>query len=445
MKCKVIDTINKFDMLSGCSRVAVALSGGADSAALLSILNDLKQDMGFELLAAHVNHSIRGAQADSDERFVRDMCERFGVELYVHNADVPSIAAQSGEGLEECGRRIRYEFFASLGDDLAIATAHNADDRAETFLLNFTRGSSLRGLCSIPPIRGNIIRPLIGCTKAEILEYCRRHSIAFVTDETNFDIAYSRNRVRRRVVPQLREVNPAFDRSAMRCIELLNEDNELLEQLTQQLIDSAYADGTYDAAAVVAAHPALAKRAVSRITETETGITPDYDCVNRIFALLDSAGTAQISGQISARVRKGRLEFPKARQCAIQPVPLACAVTDFGSFSLGCAVVDAGELNNSQKSDSKVLDYYIDCDKILGQAIVRSRLPGDSLCLAGRGCTKQLRRLYNERGIAPELRDGLCVIADDGGVLIAEGFGVAQRCAVTGQTNKALHISIKRG
>lgn len=445
MKCKVIDTIIKYSMLSGHNRVIAALSGGADSAAMLSILNDLKHDMGFELVAAHVNHGIRGADADSDESFVREMCDRLGVELYVLKADVPSEASRSGEGLEECGRRIRYGFFDSLGEAAAIATAHNADDRAETFLLNFTRGASLRGLCSIPPVRGNIIRPLITCTKAEIVDYCEQHSIAYVTDKTNSDTAYSRNRVRCNVVPQLREINPAFDRSAIRCIGLLNEDNELLERLTRELISRAYAGGSYDAAVIAAADIALSKRALSRITEDATGITPDYDCINRMLALLDVGGVAQISGEVFARVRKGRLEFPQSVQNAVEPRILSSGVTDFGAFTLKCEVIPAGEANNSQKCDNNVLDYYIDCDRIHGQAVVRSRLQGDSIRLAGRGCTKLLRRLFNEKGIAPEQRDGICVIADDAGVLVAEGFGCAERCAVTRQTKNVLHISIKRG
>ena len=176
------------------ARVVAAVSGGSDSMAMLTALNMLKAEYGFTLCAAHVNHCLRGNDADSDEAFVCEKCREMGVELYVKKADVRRLAAEKGIGLEECGRQVRYEFFESLGDDVIIATAHNLSDKTETFLFNFSRGSALRGLCSIPAVRGNVVRPLIDCSKAEILEFCEKNGIEYVTDATNSDVDYSRNR-----------------------------------------------------------------------------------------------------------------------------------------------------------------------------------------------------------------------------------------------------------
>ena len=158
--------------------------------------------------------SLKAQSADRDESFVREKCRAIGIECRVLNTDIPSIAKEKGLSLEECGRQVRYEFFNSLGDNVKIATAHNLSDRAETFLFNLTRGSTLRGLCSIPAVRDNVIRPLIGCTKDEINEFCKSNSIEYVTDETNSDVSYSRNRIRHNVVSQLCEINPSFEKNA---------------------------------------------------------------------------------------------------------------------------------------------------------------------------------------------------------------------------------------
>ena len=192
---KIRETIKKYNMIPDGATVVCAVSGGSDSMVLLNALNTLKNEYNFRLIAAHVNHGLRGESADRDENFVNGKCSEMGIEIRILRADVASLAKDSGTGLEECGRKVRYDFFNSLGENVIIATAHNLSDRVETFLFNFTRGSALRGLCSIPPVRDNIIRPLIDCSKEEILDFCQSYSIEYVTDETNSDVRYSRNRI----------------------------------------------------------------------------------------------------------------------------------------------------------------------------------------------------------------------------------------------------------
>ena len=444
MKCKVISTIKSRGMLKAGCRVAVALSGGTDSMALLHILNDIKDDFGFSLSAAHINHGIRGEAANSDEAFVLKQCAQLNIPIEVLHADVPAIAAKSGEGLEECGRRVRYEFFASLGNDILIATAHNADDRAETFLLNFTRGASLRGLCSIPYVRNNIIRPLLDCTKSEILHYCAENGIPFVTDATNDDVTYSRNRIRHRVIPELCAINPAFEKSAARCVASLCEDNALLEQLCDELIFSAKASGGYSAQRLYDSNSALTKRAVSRIIERETSVTADYGAVCAVCDMLRDGGEIQLAADAFVRVRKGILDFPDYSPCAFGELPLREGVSENDAFILKTKIIHAGETDCLQKCSAKVLEYRVDCDKICGKAVIRPRKEGDCIALKGRGCTKTLKKLFNEAGIPPEKRDGLCIAADEKGLVFAEGFGVSERCAVTPQTSAVMQIIIER-
>ncbi|MCR4924709.1 MAG: tRNA lysidine(34) synthetase TilS, partial [Clostridiales bacterium] len=169
---KALNTIKKYDLLEYGDTVILGVSGGADSMALAYFMNSLKEEYGLKLIIAHINHCIRGAEADSDEEFVKNQAEKLGIEFRSLRADVPSIAKLNSEGTEECGRRIRYEFFNSISGNAKIATAHNLNDKMETFFLNLARGTSLKGLCSIPVKRDNIIRPLIDCSRREIEEYC---------------------------------------------------------------------------------------------------------------------------------------------------------------------------------------------------------------------------------------------------------------------------------
>lgn len=428
-------------MIPSGSTVVAAVSGGSDSMAMLSVLNALKDEMKFTLCAAHVNHCLRGENADADESFVCEKCREMGIRLYVKRADVAALAAEQGVGLEECGRNVRYEFFNSLGGDI-IATAHNLSDRAETFLFNFARGSALRGLCSIPPVRGNVIRPVIDCTKTEILGYCEENGIDYVTDATNADVAYSRNRIRHNVVTQLQQINPSFESGAGRCISALNEDEEFLSSLADEAVKNADCGGGFSAQVLSKLPVPVKKRAVIKIAESVKGVTPEYKFVDKICALLESGGSMQINGGVTVRVRRGVLDFPEETD-APQAAEL-CGKLDFGGATVTAKIVNTGEINNLQNISNQVLEYYLDCDKIHGKVVVRSRIDGDSITLASRKCTKSLKKLFNELAVPPEKRNSVAVFADDEGIILVEGAGIAAHTAVKRDTEKVLVIRIER-
>ena len=208
----------------------VALSGGADSVALLRALQALSHDV----CAAHVNHGIRGAEAERDETFCRELCEALGVPFLALHTDVPALAEAGGTGLEETAREERYRLLEEARRQLAcdcIATAHNAEDNGETLLLHLARGTGLAGLCGIPPVRGRVIRPLLSVSRREIEAYLASIDQPYVNDSTNGDVDYSRNRIRARVMPELAAINPGFIRAAERTARLLSEDEALLEEL----------------------------------------------------------------------------------------------------------------------------------------------------------------------------------------------------------------------
>lgn len=441
MNNKVRSTIEKYAMLSKGSTVVAAVSGGSDSMALLAVLNSVKDEYGIRLFAAHVNHCLRGEDADRDEEFVILKCNEMGIPVRTLRVDVAAQAQKNGESFEECGRRVRYEFFNSFGDDVVIATAHNLSDRVETFLFNFARGSALRGLCSIPAKRDNIIRPLIECSKSEILEFCEKNSIEYVTDATNSDVKYSRNRIRHNVITELSEINSAFEQCAERCIASVNEDERFLSSLAAELVERAGNGAGFDACVLADAPNPIKKRAVIRICEECAGVTPEQRFVEKICDLLKNQGRLQINGGVTVRVRKGILDFPSGSSTAQAAQPLDGEVY-FGNAVIKAQIINTNEINNLQNILKQDLEYFLDCDKIHGRITVRSRESGDKISLKARGCSKTLKKLFNELEIPPEKRNEVAVFADDDGVILVEGVGCDSRVAVTRDTRNVLDVKI---
>lgn len=227
------DTVNTHNMLCKNDRVLVGLSGGADSTALLHVLCGLKQEYNIEIACAHINHQLRKT-ADRDMLFCKELCDRLGVEFFCLTRDIKTEAQNAGMSDELYARCVRYEFFESLGFD-KIATAHNKNDVAETLVFNFMRGAATGGLSGIPYVRGNIIRPLLDIKKSDILEFCKENNYQFVTDETNFEAIYSRNKIRLDLIPKIEaEFNPAFVDVAVKNAEMIREDAEFLDSLSKK-------------------------------------------------------------------------------------------------------------------------------------------------------------------------------------------------------------------
>ena len=221
----VLKTIRKYDMnLSGT--VVCGFSGGADSLCLVHILKKL----GIPLLCVHVNHNLRGGESIRDENFCLSFCEKEDIPLKI-------ISLSLNGKSEEAARNARYEALQNVAAGKAIALAHNADDNAETVLFNLIRGCALNGLCGIKPVRENIIRPLIECTKNDILKYAQANNLCFVTDSTNFSNDYTRNFIRNEILPKIKEINPKFVENTSVLTNLLTKDNNFLETLSNNCVE----------------------------------------------------------------------------------------------------------------------------------------------------------------------------------------------------------------
>lgn len=425
---KIIDFCKKYDMLPESGLILCAVSGGKDSMCLIEKLLELRNDFGFDLACAHFDHRLRGRESDRDRAFVESYCAEKGLPCYVGSGDVSAYADEKGLGIEEAARTLRYEFLEKTADSLGacrIATAHTADDNIETFLLNLSRGCGLKGLCGIPPVRGRIVRPLLETSSAEVLAYLEEKGIPHVEDSTNAGDAYSRNKLRHRVIPYLREQNPAFDVNSIRCISLLREDEAFLFNLAQDFVDENLLENSLPAGSLAA----LPKPVSARVLKIISGRDISMSHIESVLAIAASKGPHSMVDLPEIRVRReyDRLIFGGFGAGEIAPTALIigeplfleeAGLKIYSEFIPNCA-----EIHNSDNT------FFFQSDSICGNIIVTARLAGDSMRLAGRNCTKTLKKLFSESGLNGTGKGLIPVLRDDIGPVAVYGFGLAQRCA----------------
>ena len=267
----------RLGLLEKGDSVIAALSGGADSVALLHFLISVKEQYDLTIHAAHLNHGIRGEEAQRDESFCKILCEKYNVPFHLRRRDIPALARARGVSEELCGREERYAFFEELAEPLnaKIALAHTASDNAETLLFNLSRGASLGGAAAIPQRRGNIIRPLLSCTRAEIEAYCAANGLEYVTDSSNLSDDYTRNRIRHHVIPVLRELNPELESAMLRFSRDAAEVKAYLTRQAQRALEEARADYGCRADVLLRQDAAVLKTALSLLIRS-VAIRPSY-------------------------------------------------------------------------------------------------------------------------------------------------------------------------
>ncbi len=434
MICKVISAIEKYNMPLCGKKVVVGVSGGADSMALLNVMCRLKDKYSFDIIACHVNHCIRGIDADNDEKHVFSYCKKNNIAFKSIKIDVPNLSKKYGMSEEEYGRKARYEFFNSMGRDVVIATAHTLSDRCETLLFNLARGTSTSGLSSIPAVRDNIIRPLIECTREDVEIYCRENEIEYVTDKTNYDDAYSRNRIRLNVIPQLKKLNPSFETAVERLINSCENDNDYFNKIVNDIIVASKQENGYRVDLFLDEHTAVRLRVIARLIKDEIGIYPEsvhIKCVDEIL----NGGKTEIIGDNFVVVKDGILSVnPEMDEYTEWSCDFSAfsAETPTGKF-LG-EILNKNELSGSQFVHKRMLDY----DKTMGALTLRNRRAGDTIKLAGSKCTKKLKNLFNEKKTVN--RNNTPVLADECGIVWIMGIGCSDRCKITDETKRVLLI-----
>lgn len=427
--------ISAYNMLDGTAEVTVAISGGADSVSLLHAMLSLRENYGITVYAAHLNHMLRGSESDADAQFVLELCRRWNVTLFTEQIDVGAKANERGQGIELAARNVRYDFLRRVAKG-KIATAHTADDNAETVLLNITRGAGLNGVCGIPPVRDNIIRPLIFCTRAQVEAYCAEHELDFRTDSSNANLQYARNRIRKNVLPQLRTINSGCVRNISRMSEILRDDADYLDTVAKQKYAEMASSRGLPVAQLLKLHRALLSRVLLLHCDTKTGRKPDDKHLQCMISLLEKGTRTQLFDDVYAVKSGGYLDLDIAREITVLHKEIGA---DFENLNFpGLKFIFTGTC--SKKINNLVFKNSFDCAKINGKLVVRNRLSGDAICLVGRGCRKTLKKLFNEAHLPLSQRSSLRILADDQGIVWVEGFGVDERVRVTDQTQSFVTV-----
>ena len=424
---KINKTAKKFNMLQKGDFVVVGVSGGADSMLLLSWLINVRKELDLKLLAANVEHGIRGEESVSDSLFVEKFCKENGVEFECLKIDAPALAKEEGMGVEEYSRKRRYEFFASFNPD-KIATAHNLSDNVETVLFRLSRGTSLNGCCGIPQVRGKIIRPLIELTSSEIRQECKEQSIPFVVDSTNLDNDYSRNYIRNVVIPDFEKLNPSFEKTFERFISSANEDFAFIKEESDKCFNECLIDNSLDIEKLKTYNSAVIKRAIIFLAE-KNGAPLDEMHLGGVFELLFKRGRFQIRNNIFAISDLKTLRIDELDNSEV-------------SFSFEQSVISIKDFLNKCELLKKEFDFYCDYDKIIGSVSVRQRIEGEGISPYKRNCTKSLKKLFNEQKIPADKRNKIPIIADDIGAIGVQGICISERVCIDDATKKVLLIKI---
>lgn len=452
----------EYGMFDRARGVLVGYSGGADSTLLLRLMRDYCAEHGIYIAAVHVNHRIRGGEAERDAEHCGRTCDTLGVDFRLVTADIPAMARESGRGLEEEARNFRYETFERLlseDDRLNIAaTAHNADDNAETLLFNIARGAGVDGLSGIPPVRAmgqyRVVRPLIYLSKKDIIAACGSIGAEYVTDSTNADTAYTRNYIRHTLVPAFGKLNPSFTDAVQRLTSAARKDAEYLTSLAEGLTRECEVSAdrvTIQAGKLAGAPSPVASRAVMRMFSlvSETALSAkQIDAVMRLPQSGDEISVSLPERMSAGIVKRGGTRYLVIGRAtgddADAKIPEISLKPGLNELIPGKSVIymyaESTEIGEIEKYTGKLKNIYkssirteLNSDKIKHILFVRSRADGDSWVYGG--MTRKLKKLCNDRGLGKTERDSLPVVCDDDGILWVPGFGTADRaaCPKTGE------------
>lgn len=422
--------------------VLVAISGGADSVALLHVL----VRSGYECIAAHCNFHLRGEESDSDEAFVRSFCESLGVQLYVAQFDTKAYASQKHVSIEMAARDLRYDWFFSLLDDLRIpvvAVAHHADDAAETFFLNLTRGTGVRGLAGMKSVQGRVVRPLLSVSRHEIELYCKANGLDYVTDCTNNSDDYARNRIRHHVIPELKKLNPSF------LTTMGNNMNHVAQVL-----------------AIFEEQVKMFREVY--VSETDSGLFVDIEGLRRlqnpepfIYEILLPCGLSpKVIHDVARSVTGaswGRVFFSSShrvvidRRCIIAQSKAAIRDSEEridvdslpvnlqGPVCANLSVFDKGD-GFAPSRDPKTM--HLDADKVSLPLIFRHWKKGDVFRPLGMRGQKKLSDFFTDAKMSQVDKESAWIVESDGVIVCVLGMRMDDRFKLTPSSSHILEISV---
>ena len=390
---KLLKQLRQYNMVTSGDHVVCAVSGGADSVALLFGMYLLREKLGITLSAAHFNHRLRGEESDRDEQFVREYCSRYDIPLVVGSAQVVS----GKKGLEAAAREARYGFFATLSGK--IATAHTADDNAETVLMHLVRGTGLRGLGGISSVNGTIIRPMLTVTRREVLIFLEEYCLSYVEDSSNKTDDFLRNRLRHGVMPLLKKENPRFAENLSQMAMELRADADALESVGA--LPSVAELRTMSAA--------LRSRAICRFLKENGVLEPERSHIRAVEGLVFSekpSAKANLPGGVTVGRSYDRLVVLGESVVPEEVKLLPGDILQLPQWGFTVSYIPAVEISNTEEI------FTVNAS---GPVVLRSRQAGDSIRLNVGTCT--LKKLFIDRKIPAHQRQRIPVLVDEQGVL----------------------------
>ena len=431
---KVKKTMLAYDIFPKKS-VLVALSGGADSVALLHIMHTLSEEYGFCVYASHVNHNLRGDDAKRDENFSKALCEKLGIECFVKSADIRSIAKEQGISEEMAGRYVRYDFFDELMKEYGIefcATAHHKNDNAETIVMNFIRGSSIGGLCGIPHRRGQYIRPLLDVLRSEIEGYCKDNGLSYVTDATNNDNVYTRNKIRNILIPHIQsDFNPNFIGTVTSNAKIIKTDNDYLEAVADTEYKHLVKDGSVKLFELNALHKAISQRVIRKMIDNVSTVSDvSSSVIESVYELAKKGRTGtqcDIQKGVSARIEYDRLIIDTVcDECGdfLYTVKIGECVT---VPELSCKIY----VDFADKREKDGCEYFsLPCD--VTSISITNRRSGDKFVPSGMTGTKSLKSFMIDKKIPRNKRDRIGIMRIGGEIAWIIGYRLDNRFKFNG-------------
>ena len=415
-------------------RIVVGVSGGADSMTLLHCLKN--SDKNFNLVAAHLNHCLREKESLRDEYFVKKFCEKNKIKFVCKREHIKKIAASKKISIEECGRIKRYEFFESIGG--IIATAHTFSDVMETFFLNILRGCGLKGLCSIPKKRGNIVRPLISFKREEIEEYCHENNLEFVVDSTNLEDKFLRNKIRLNIIPEFKEISSCFEKKMFIMLRVLKQDEEFLNIVAEKEFEKSKEAGGLNIKKLNVLHDSISNRIIFKfLMYNEIEITNSV--INKIRILFKKGvGRQQLNKNNIISLKKGIALIEKKTYF----VPFEIKLPRYCEFcykNLCFVRCNIENYNYFINNVNYLFLFKLDYDKMVGDIYLRNKKEKDRIKLKSRP-TKSLKVLMQEKRLLQIERNNLFLLSDDVGVFWAFGFGADVRVLPDGFSKNFLLV-----
>ena len=449
--------------------VVTGFSGGADSTALLLLLLELAKTQDIHVVAVHVNHGIRGAEADADEAFARRFCEERKLLCIVEKINVPEICRETKESEEEAARRLRYEIFCRIARErnAVIAVAHHKDDNAETILLNLIRGSKVKGLSGMQPAGEKegikLIRPLLPFRREEIECYLKENGIAFCRDSTNEDAGYARNRIRKNVTPQLEIINEKAVCHICESAEFFHETEAFLERQTQKVLKEAVSFTPGETVLLVSklkeADPLLRKRAILSAIARAAGSRKDITArhVKSVEELLSlqSGKMVNLPYKLIARRQYDEIRIERTMQQEGRGVPFSFRMKkdEAGNewtmkslqndLCIAFRTVCVDESNRDKLMEKNQYTKAFDYDKIANDIIVGQKAPGDGIFL--REGRKTVKKFFIDEKIPADRREQILLVKDEKDVLWIAGYRISEKHKITETTTKGLLIKLIGG